>query len=235
MKRVISNFNEMCRGKKRCAELDANPKLWDKRSPLVPPGWFNDELELFIGAVEVAASGNRAKSIRLLSKIKSSALRNWYCEHGQMSGMFRNNELKIETARKNIPLDPLRSPDKYQAEVFQRDDYTCQYCGMRVIPKEVFSAYSKFVGIDFFRATGTNSQRHGIVLAFRANADHVVPWIHGGQTSLENLVTSCWSCNYGKSGYTLEEIGIDDPRKKRITNPKWQGLSEYILKLKNAI
>jgi|GEM_PF-765565 len=223
----------MCRGKQYCTELDVNPSLWSKRSPLVPPEWFKNELALFIDAVKAAVAGDRGKSIRLLSKIRSDELRDWYCEHGQMSGMFRNNELKIETARKNIPLDPLRSPDKYQKKVFQRDDYTCQYCGLKVIPKEVFAAYSKFVGVDFFRATGTNSERHGIVLAFRANADHVVPWIHGGRTSLENLVTSCWSCNYGKSGYTLEEIGIDDPRRKKRINPYWQGLSEYITELKN--
>ena len=147
-------------------------------------------------------------------------------------GMFRNNELKIETVKKNVSLDPLRSPDKYRKEVFQRDNYTCQYCGTKVIPKEVFASYSKLVGEDFFRATGTNGERHGIVLAFRANADHVVPWIHGGKTSTENLVTSCWPCNYGKSGYTLEEIGITDPREKKLTNSEWQGLTEYILKLK---
>ncbi|MFA6285550.1 MAG: HNH endonuclease [Parcubacteria group bacterium] len=208
-----------------------NPKLWDKNSPLVPPEWFNDEMKIFIDAVRIAARGNRTKSIQLLSKIKSDELRDWYCEHGQMSGMFRNNELKIETVKNNISLDPLRSPDKYRKEVFQRDNYTCQYCGTKVIPKEVFAAYSKFVGMDFFRAAGTNSERHGVVLAFRANADHVVPWIHGGRTSPENLITSCWSCNYGKSGYTLEEIGISDPREKKLTNLKWQGLSEYILKL----
>src|SRR3989338_10720774 len=169
----------MCRGKKHCTELDPNPKLWDKNSPLIPPKWFNDEL------------------------------RDWYCEHGQMSGRFRNEELKIETEKKNISLDPLRNPNKYQKEVFQRDHYTCQYCGIRVIPKEILITYSEFVGINLMGKT--NNERHGIVLAFRANADHVIPWTHGGRTNLENLVTSCWSCNFGKTGYTLEEIGINDP------------------------
>lgn len=218
----------MCRGKKCCTELDPNPKLWDKGSPFVPPKWFNNEMEIFIDAVRSAAAGDRKKSIEILSKIKSNELRDWYCEHGQMSGLFRNNELKIETPMKKVSLDPLRSPDKHRKEVFKRDDYTCQYCGAKVIPKEVFDSYSKFVGKKFFRATGTNNERYGIVLAFRANADHVVPWIQGGRTSPENLVTSCWSCNYGKSGYTLEEIGISDPRKKKLTNSKWQGLTEYI-------
>lgn len=223
----------MCRGRKYCTELDSNPKLWSKHSPLIPPEWFNDELDIFIDAIRLATEGKIAESIQLLSKIRSDKLREWYCEHGQMSGMFRNNELGIETEVKNVSLDPLRSPDKHRSEVFQRDNYTCQYCGLRVIPKEVFAAYSKLVGVDLFRATGTNGERHGIVLAFRANADHVVPWNYGGQTSPENLVTSCWSCNYGKSGYTLEEIGISDPRDQKLTNPGWQGLSEYIPKLKH--
>ncbi len=222
----------MCRGKQVCSELNSNPELWSKSAPLVPPAWFNVEIEKFSKAVQAAVNGDKMKSIKLLSKIKSNELRDWYCEHGQMSGLFRNNELDVETAKNNAALDLLRSPDKYRKEVFQRDNYTCQYCGMRVVPKEVFDTYSKFVGINFFRSTGTNSQRHGIVLAFRANADHVVPWTHGGRTNLENLVTSCWSCNYGKSGYTLEEIGINDPREKKLTNLKWQGLSEFILKLK---
>lgn len=167
----------------------------------------------------------------MLSTIKSDDLRNWYCEHGQMSGMFRNNELNIETISKHVSLDPLRSPDRYRKEVFKRNNYTCQYCGTRVIPKEVFTTYSKFIGVNFFRATGTNNERHGIVLAFRANADHIIPWIHGGRTNPENLITSCWSCNYGKSGYTLEEIGINDPRERRLTHKGWEGLSEFIYKL----
>ena len=76
----------MCRGKKHCTELDSNPKLWNKNSPLVPPKWFNDEMEVFINAVQIAAIGDQTKSIQLLSKIKSNELRDWYCEHGQMSG-----------------------------------------------------------------------------------------------------------------------------------------------------
>ena len=225
----------MCRGKKCCTELDLDPKLWNKKCPLTIPKWFNDEMEKFIKVVQNAVAGNKTESIDLLSKINSDNLRDWYCEHGQMAGVFRNRGLKIKTVKKNISLDPLRSPDKHRKEVFQRDNYTCQYCGIKVIPKEVFVAYSKFVGLDFFRSTGTNGERHGVVLDFRANADHKVTWTHGGRTIPENLVTSCWSCNYGKAGYTLEEIGINDPREKKLTNSKWQGLTEYILKLKLSV
>ena len=107
-------------------------------------------------------------------------MRNWYCEHGQISGTFRKKVLKIDTQKpNNLILDTLRAPDKYANEVFMRDAYTCQYCNMRVLPKEIFAIYSKIVGAHIFKATGTNNERHGIVLAFRANADHVIPWTHG--------------------------------------------------------
>lgn len=223
----------MCRGKKYCSELDADSRKWSKFSPLLPPEWFSDELDLFVDAVRAASEGKVKESIEILSKIKSDELREWYCEHGQMSGMFRSNALGITTADSDARLDALRSPDKYRKEVFQRDGYTCQYCGMRVVPKEVFSAYSKLVGEDFFQDTGTNNERHGIVLAFRANADHVVPWNYGGLTNPDNLITSCWSCNYGKSGYTLEEIGLNDPRERKLSNGEWLGLTECVSKMKN--
>ena len=132
-----------------------------------------------------------------------------------------------------MKLDSLRSPDKYRKEVFARDKYTCQYCGNKVVSKELLSAYSKVVGKENFTAVGTTNQsRHGIVLGFRANADHIDPWTRGGKTSLENLVACCWSCNYGKSSYTLEELGINSPRDNLKTNNDWNGLIEYIPLLK---
>ena len=46
----------------------------------------------------------------------------------------------------------------------------------------------------------------------KAVADHVFPWSLGGATSLDNLVTSCGGCNYDKEHWTLEQLGIEDPR-----------------------
>lgn len=224
----------MCRGKKICTELTHDPKKWSQHSPLQPPNWFREQVDIFAKAVEMASVAEIEKSIKLLHSIRSNDLRDWYCEHGQMSGWFRNEKLGTKTSKvENIKLDPLRSPDPYRKEIFDRDSYTCQYCGIKVIPKEIFAAYSKIVGLDLFRPTGTNQERHGIVLAFRANVDHVDPWVHGGKTKPSNLVTSCWSCNYGKSGYTLEEIVLADPREQKRTTPEWAGLAEYLPALKS--
>ncbi len=58
-------------------------------------------------------------------------------------------------------------------DVFMRDDFQCRYCGRSV--------------------------DDGVVL----HADHVIPESKGGPTTLENLVTSCMDCNWGKSDKEL--------------------------------
>lgn len=58
-------------------------------------------------------------------------------------------------------------------KVFDRDDYTCRYCG--------------------------KTPADGITL----EADHVTPRSKGGDDSIENLVTSCFDCNRGKSDLVI--------------------------------
>lgn len=216
----------MCRGKKICSELGNNPDLWDKHSPLPPPDWFKGEIELFQKAVTKASTGNIQESTTILQTIKSDALRNWYVEHGQISGNTRNRVLATAKPKPlTTTLDKVRSPDNFAKAVFERDNYSCRYCGMNVIPKSVFKLYRQLVGIQLFRDTGTNSERHGIILAFRANVDHVIPHKLGGRTDMENLVTSCWSCNYGKSSYTIEQLGLTHPRKRIQKSSNWDGLT----------
>ncbi|MBP6912293.1 MAG: HNH endonuclease [Candidatus Pacebacteria bacterium] len=223
----------MCKGQKECIELGTDINSWNKKSPLLPPAWFANEINLFTKAVQLASIGDIKNSIKTLSKIRSDDLRNWYCEHGQVSGRFRNRILKIPKLKnKTVELDRLRSPDKYREEVFKRDNFTCQYCGGKVISKELLERYSKVIGKENFCTSGTNIERHGVVLAFRANADHVIPWNYGGMTNPENLVTCCWSCNYGKAGYSIDEIGLENPKNNHFTNSNWNGLSEYMDVLK---
>ncbi|WP_299991227.1 HNH endonuclease [uncultured Pontibacter sp.] len=58
---------------------------------------------------------------------------------------------------------------KLRFEIFERDSYTCQYCG--------------------------RNKSDGIKL----NLDHKIPISVGGTDSYSNLVTSCEDCNQGKS------------------------------------
>ena len=52
---------------------------------------------------------------------------------------------------------------------------------------------------DGFRCCYCGRQAPSVAL----EADHVIPVLEGGPTSLENLVTSCWECNSGKGKHRL--------------------------------
>jgi hypothetical protein len=70
--------------------------------------------------------------------------------------------------------------------------------------------------------------RHGIRLIVQATFDHVIPAARfkgEGANNLANLVTSCWSCNFGRAHFTLEELGLTDPRERvSIVDSGWDGL-----------
>lgn len=63
---------------------------------------------------------------------------------------------------------------KTRFQVFERDNFTCQYCGKK--PDE-----------------------HDVTLEI----DHTVSVKDGGTNAIENLVTSCWECNRGKGVKSL--------------------------------
>jgi len=59
-----------------------------------------------------------------------------------------------------------------RSQVFERDNYTCTYCG----------------------------ERGG-----KLECDHIHPFSRGGSDALDNLTTSCFSCNRSKRDKTLAE------------------------------
>ncbi len=228
----------MCRGGKRsCTELGASPAQWSRTAPLLPPGWMLAQIDPLIMALESAAIGDISTACLTLESVDNDRLRYWYVEHGQVSGTCRSYILGRTSRTRSAASIGSRQPSADLArEVLRRDQYVCRYCGIRTIPREVFALFSTLLGAEAFRATGDNSQRHGAVLAFRANVDHVTPWHLGGATVADNLVTSCWCCNYGKANFTLEQLGLEDPRDRQPeTAPVWDGLTHLIPALKREI
>lgn len=151
-----------------------------------------------------------------------------------MAGMVRDAYFKrVVPAVPTAQRDQLRSPQRFAKAVFARDGYRCRYCGVRLVPAEVLKAFGRAVGSDTFATAGTNLQRHGVALAFRAIADHVTPWTRGGRTDMENLVSACWSCNYGKADFTVDQIGLEDPRTRPVdTSDGWDGLTSRLAALR---
>lgn len=216
----------MCRGKNICTELGTEREKWSTESPLPKPQWMNDEVEIFIKAAELFYTKNKSECIDLLSQIRSKEITDWYIEHGQMSGRHR----KIQLNRPPLPTieisqrDSVRSPAKIQNEVFLRDSYHCRYCGGKLISQEFTRKFIKNLDNSLFKRGETNLTTHGIIHITWPVADHVIPWNKGGKTNLENLVSSCAPCNYGKDGYTIEQLGLDNPFKRTPIKSEWDGL-----------
>jgi len=224
----------MCRGKDQCSELDTDPARWDKNSPLPPPKWIEEEISKFTQSVEYLISGKRGKCIDMLSTIRDAEFTNWYIEHGQMSGKHRKNLLGIkkpELLKENLR-DPLRAPKKFQNEVFARDNYHCRYCGSRLISQKFIKLFIQALDSDIFKRGKTNLTTHGIIHATWPVADHVIPWNIGGKTNPDNLVSSCATCNYGKDGYTCEQLGILNPFEQPPVADDWDGLVSKELHIK---
>jgi len=65
-------------------------------------------------------------------------------------------------------------------KIYNRDNYTCFYCGIRVVPGH---PDWKFTPIEI---------------------DHVIPLSKGGENTEENLVCSCRKCNRSKGSKIIQ-------------------------------
>lgn len=75
-------------------------------------------------------------------------------------------------------------PKPYRRVVYERDSYTCAYCGEQS-SKEIELSKSAKLSID-----------------------HIIPATRGGRSSIENLLTCCKDCNGEKNDRTPEEWGL---------------------------
>ncbi|HEY2028948.1 MAG TPA: hypothetical protein VGH20_07035, partial [Myxococcales bacterium] len=173
----------MCLKKDRhpqgCKWLDADPSKWSKATLLSAIPAVDAGFEHFRQAVEFAATGCLAAAQRELDSIEESELRDWYVEHAQVAGIRRFEiRAKNGTQREGVvgqPRAKLKYPSRAtEQRIFERDAYTCVYCGIGVVSRRLLHAFSKVVGTAFPMET-TNATTHGAALVYRAVADHVEP------------------------------------------------------------
>ncbi len=225
----------MCRGKDSCELLGKDSNSWSKECPLPLPEYFNEALEKFVVVVEELVMGNQTGALSALMQSKAEEVGQFFIEHGQQSAYFRVKDRKeIDAQNKLVKKENKteRLNPSLEKEIFKRDGYRCRYCGQRIIAKEVFTEVSRVLGANQFSVERENSKRNGLTLGLRGVADHVDPYASGGETDASNLVTSCYSCNFGKAGYTLMQMGLDDPRERFPKADNWNGLTDYLPQLK---
>ena len=203
----------MCRDAATCGYISDSSNLVD--APALRPTEFDGMFSNFVGAALAAKGSDSSPDSPLLDRANERELNAWFCDHAQFAYKFRANREKHQK-RPNVKTDPKRLSAADIRRANRRDNYRCRYCEQPVLPLEFFSKLSKLVGPEVFQYKGKNSEIHGIRLVFGSTADHVVPWADGGPTSPANLVTSCWPCNFGKYDFSLEELGMTDPRDRQV-------------------
>jgi 5-methylcytosine-specific restriction endonuclease McrA len=110
--------------------------------------------------------------------------------------------------------------------LFQRDGYHCIFCGIPVIRGEVRQRIRK-VYPDALRWGAKNAEQHPAFQLMWAVPDHVLPHSRGGTSDLQNTVIVCQPCNCARMHYTLEELGLADPRLREPTRSSWDGLERF--------
>lgn len=96
-----------------------------------------------------------------------------------------------------------------QGAVYQRDRFTCRYCGGRLIPTPIMELIGGLYPDVFpFHPNWKGGETHPAIISRSPVIDHVVPGSAGGDwLDHDNLVTACWPCNGRKADFTLEQLG----------------------------
>ncbi len=110
--------------------------------------------------------------------------------------------------------------------VIARDGYHCRFCGVPVVGAKVRQAI-RAVYPEALPWGSTNPSQHAAFQCMNLQFDHVIPYSRGGPTSLENLVVTCAPCNFGRGSWTVEEVGLIDPRTVPVGDGAWDGYAGW--------
>ncbi len=126
-----------------------------------------------------------------------------------------------------MDIEPRRAlPLLETVAVFQRDCWTCRYCGGQTIAPPVLRVLSRMYPDRFpYHPNWKAGQVHPAYLLVSTSLDHVRPGGRGGSWSeRDNLVAACWPCNSGKADFALEEIGWELLNEADVQS-EWDGLT----------
>ncbi len=120
-----------------------------------------------------------------------------------------------------------RMPDSATKQLLhRRDGYCCRFCGIPVIRSEtrrrIVRAYPNEAPWG-----RKNSQQHAALQAMWAQYDHVLPHSRGGTNELDNMIVTCAPCNFGRMEFTVQEVGLADPRDREPIRSTWDGLERF--------
>ena len=179
----------------------------------------------FRKACKLVEAGKLNEAESVLTNLDSDQLRQQFYatweEYDRLNALaFRplKDYPKIKKVGKRMP------PAAVVREVYERDFWTCRWCSTPIIADKPIKAMHKQFPTTFYKGT-TNDSMHGLMLSSRVSLDHVLPHSFGGTNEIENLVTSCWPCQFGRGNDLIERLGLSDPREREPIPTDWDGCS----------
>ena len=124
---------------------------------------------------------------------------------------------------------------KMQFKVWQRDFWSCRYCGEVVFFSPTLKLLDKLSpGHGYYHPNGKTNKILGLFQWKWASIDHINPVTKGGLNDEDNYVTSCWQCNLKFGNKNLNQ-GKSKPIEININSKlvNWDGLSSLYIKLVN--
>lgn len=178
-------------------------------------------------AADAHLNGNSALAEELIRRADRPEIRRWLKSIWADSSVH----LRVPLPRQQPMSKELRSKSRMpttsdKVVIHQRDGYNCRFCGMPVIRREARTRIRALYP-NALNWGSKEVEQHAAFQAMWAQYDHVVPHAKGGTNDLENLVLTCAACNFGRAGYTLEEVAVSDPRLRPPVRSIWDGLERF--------
>jgi 5-methylcytosine-specific restriction endonuclease McrA len=205
--------------------LGTNPSAWPSHCLIPYPAEFDTQIDKLGQALKLANT-DPDQSRDIVKSIDSEEMKRWFIDVALKSGAWRSKysgvsgvDVKSSRRRKAINQKRLEA-------LFERDKWRCRYCGIRIAGnRKHFKKFAKTVRIPELVSGRTDENRHGVYLMLMASYDHVKPHSEGGSNDDNNLVTACWSCQFGKYKYSLEILRLQNPLDKEpLALGDWRGL-----------
>ena len=131
------------------------------------------------------------------------------------------NAPRVEKTKSRMP------PHNVEMSIYERDGWHCRFCNVPVVSKDVRKRLNKLFP-DVARWGRKNIEKHRGLSILESSLDHLIPHNRGGGNSPENLVTACGPCQFGRGGWTIDEVGISDPFTRDPIVDEWDGLRRLL-------
>ena len=200
----------------------------------IPEIWI--AARLLREAVDAHLSGETHRAETLISEADVPAIAKWtdliWGHRSEHVHRFRSVPNSPATVAKEMRPQPRIPTSETQLRVKERDGFFCSFCGIPVIDKSmrtrIQAAYP-----NALRWGPKNVGQHAAFQCMWLQYDHVLPNSRGGESSFANVVVTCASCNFGRMEWTLDEVGLVDPRIAPVppswdAAAKWNGLEDFI-------